>query len=122
MTAYPDDEDGEALRMLEAEGVDMSRRLTIDFAVAAPDEEKARAIEEDLQHAGYETQIEFDEGEPDEDGEIDPDDEEFGPSWTVFVSLDMLPDYNEIMRIQADLDRIARPHGGQSDGWGATVE
>jgi hypothetical protein len=30
----------------------------------------------------------------------------------------MIPEYNEIIRIQAELDRIARPFGGKSDGWG----
>jgi hypothetical protein len=27
--------------------------------------------------------------------------------------------YDEMIRIQAELDRIARPFGGKSDGWGA---
>jgi hypothetical protein len=122
MTTYPDDADGAVLARLAAQGVDMARPLSIEFAVAAPDEAAANAIDEALTGAGYETQVEYDEGEPDEDGEIDVDDEEFGPSWTVYANVTMVPQYEEIVRIQADLDRLAGPHGGNSDGWGVMLD
>ena len=132
MTNYPDDADGAVLADLAARGVDMSSPLLIEFAVAAPDEGSANAIAKAMRAAGYDTEICFDEGEleeedldedaPDEDDELDPDDEEFGPSWTVFANVSMIPEYDEIMRIQADLDRIAGPHGGQADGWGTLLE
>jgi hypothetical protein len=122
MTKYPDDEDGAVLADLAAQGVDMSQPLLIEFAVDAPDEDSAEAIEEALKKEGYDTQIEFDEGEPDEHGEIDPDDEEFGPAWTVYANVNMIPEYDEIMRIQADLDRLAGPFGGKSDGWSTMLE
>jgi hypothetical protein len=116
----------------------------IEFAVAAADEASANAIAKAMRAAGYDTEICFDEGEPeeeedasdedasdeddldedapDEDDELDPDDEEFGPSWTVFANVSMIPQYDEIIRIQADLDRIAGPHGGMVDGWGTMLE
>src|SRR5690606_26222282 len=114
------------LAELAAQGVDMTQPVLIEFAVAAPDDASATAIGEALTKAGYDSQVEYDAGEPDEDGEFDlddeEDDEEFGPSWTVFANVTMVPEYNEIMRIQADLDRLALPHGGQSDGWGVMIE
>ena len=118
---FPNDPDGDALRELAAEGIDMSKPLLIEFAVAAPDGDAAEKIAAALAQNGYQGNIDHDEGESDEDGEIDPDDEEFGPSWTVYVGIPMVPAYDEIMRIQADLDRIADPHGGRSDGWGAMI-
>jgi hypothetical protein len=121
MTTYPDDEDGAVLADLAAQGVDMSAPLMIEFPVAAPDEAAATAIDEALTKAGYDAEIVYDEGEPNEDGEIDPDDEEFGPSWTVYVNIRMIPEYDEIMRIQAELDRLAGPFGGNSDGWGVML-
>lgn len=121
MNKYPDDADGAVLAELEASGVDMTEPLHIEFPVAVPDEDSAQSVYEAMVKAGYDSSIEFDEGEPDEDGEIDPDDEEFGPSWTVYAMLKMIPDYHEIIRIQADLDKIARPLGGASDGWGALI-
>jgi hypothetical protein len=34
----------------------------------------------------------------------------------------MVPEYNEIIRIQNELDRLAGPLGGKSDGWGIMME
>jgi hypothetical protein len=118
---YPDDPDGDALRRIAAEGIDMSQPQLIEFAVAVPDEAAGTKIEAALAQHGYAGHLDYDEGEPDEDGEIDPDDEEFGPAWTVYIGISMVPTYDEIMRIQADLDRIAGPHGGRSDGWGVMI-
>ena len=122
MEEYPDDADGRVLADLAAEGVDMSQPLTIEFAVAADDETTSKAISDALGAAGYETEIVYDEGESDEIGEIDPSDEEFGPLWTVFALVNMVPEYAEIMRIQLDLERLAAPLGGTSDGWGVMLE
>ena len=122
MASYPDDDDGRVLADLAAHGVDMSQPLQIEFAVDVPDEEAAAQTQQALTAAGYDSQIVYDEGEPDDTGEIDPDDEEFGPSWTVYALVRMRPEYAEIMRIQADLDRLAGPFDGVSDGWGVMLE
>lgn len=121
MTTYPDDADGAVLADLEAQGVDMTQPLTIEFPVAVPDEASAENAAAAMTKAGYESQIEYDEGEPDFDPGAD-DAGEFGPSWTVYASVHMIPEYSEIMRIQAELDHIARPFGGNSDGWGVMLD
>lgn len=121
MTTYPDDADGQALSSIAAEGIDMSQPLLIEFPVAVPDEATAESVFKEMTNAGYTTQIDFDEGEPDFNPEVD-DADEFGPAWTVFTTIEMVPAYDEIMRIQAELDRIAVPLGGKSDGWGALLE
>lgn len=122
MTSFPDDEDGAVLAELAAQGVDLSQPLQFEFAVAAPDEDAADKIRQAMTQAGYDTQVEYDEGEPNDEGEIDPDDEEFGPSWTVYALVSMVPTHAEIVRIQADLDRMARPHDGFCDGWGVMLD
>jgi hypothetical protein len=132
MTDYPEDADGALLAELEAQGVDMTQPLLIEFAVAAPDEAAATAISEALAGAGYESEIDYDDGEPledesDEPGAFDPDsaadfDEEFGPSWTVYALVELVPDYDEILRIQEELDSLAEPLGGATDGWGVMLE
>ena len=113
MTTYPDDVDGAVLNDLAAQGVDMSQPLDFEFPVAAPDEASANAIAQALTDAGYDSHIEYDEGELNEDGEINPDDEEFGPVWDVYANLRMVPDYDEIIRVQLDLDRLSNPFGGK---------
>lgn len=120
MTTYPDDEDGAVLAALAAQGVDMSMPLLIEFAVAVPDEESAEDCLQAIIRAGYASRIEYDEGEPDYEPEVD-DADEFGPSWSIYVDVQMVPEYKEIMRIQAELDRLARPFGGMSDGWGVML-
>jgi hypothetical protein len=121
MSDHPGDDDGDALARLARAGADLSRPLLLEFAVVAPDAASARAIETTLARHGYEIKVEYDEGEPVEGGEIDPDDEEFGPSWTIVASVRMVPTYDDVVRVQADLGRLATPHGGRSDGWGAMI-
>lgn len=120
MTAYPDDADGAVLADLASQGVDMSQPLLIEFHVAVPDEASANKALAAIIEAGYDSQIVYDEGEPDYDPEID-DEEEFGPSWTVYANVRIIPEYNEIIRIQAELDQLAKPFGGNSDGWGVML-
>ena len=131
MTTYPDDEDGAVLADLAAQGVDMTLPVKIEFPVIAPDEDSAHAIANALINAGYETHIEYDDGELDDEEELelelDPDDdnddeEEFGPAWDVYATVMMVPDHAELIRIQADLDRLAGPLGGNSDGWGVLMD
>ena len=122
MTTYPDDADGAVLADLAAQGVDMSQPLLIEFPVAAPDEASANGILQAMTKAGYDAHVEYDEGEPDEDGRIDPHDQEFGPSWTVYANVRMVPEYDEVIRIQGELDRLARPFRGKSDGWGVMLD
>ena len=120
MTTYPDDADGAVLADLAAMGVDMTRPLLIEFPVAVPDEASANSTATAMTEAGYDPHVEYDEGEPDFDPEVD-DADEFGPAWTVYANVRMIPEYDEIVRIQAELDQIARPFGGKSDGWGVML-
>ncbi len=133
MTTYPDDEDGAVLADLAAQGVDMTAPLKFEFPVIAADEASAHAIANALINAGYETHIEYDDGEldeedeeeldPDEDDEeLDDEEEAFGPAWDVYATVTMVPDHAELIRIQADLDRLAQPLGGGSDGWGVLMD
>jgi len=115
---YPDDADGDALARLAAAGVDMTQPLSLEFAIAAPDERSADAIAKSLSTRGYRAETYFDEG----DAEAAADEEgEFGPSWSVYVSMTMVPNYDRLIRVQEELDQIARPHGGFADGWGSLV-
>ena len=117
--AFPDDEDGAVLASLAESGVDLSKPLEIEFIIDAPDEAAANKIAEAVRAAGHACSVEYDEGEPDEDGEIDPDDEEFGPSWAIYVSMEMVAEHARIVQLQQMFTQLAEPHGGACDGWGA---
>ena len=122
MKEYPDDADGSVLADLAALGIDMTQPMDIEFPVAAPDEEAANAIASALIAAGYDAHVEYDDGEPEDGGDEDEEDDDFVPGWDVYVSTRMVPDYDEIIRIQADLGRLANPLGGMSDGWGVMLD
>lgn len=126
MTDFPDDADGMALEALAAHGVDLSQPLMMEFAVAVPDEASANNTQKALIQAGYDCDIEYDDGEPDDEDEEEEEDledeEEFGPSWTVIASVQMVPEHGEIVRIQAELNRLAQPFGGEIDGWGVLLD
>ena len=48
--------------------------------------------------------------------------EEFGLAVVDLAKVEMIPEYSEIIRIQEELDRLASPLGGKSDGWGVMVD
>ena len=80
--------------------------------VAAATEETAEQIASAADKLGYETEIDFDDGEDAEE------DEEITEPWTCTCRREMLLQYDAVIAAQKQLDDIARPLGGYSDGWG----
>ncbi len=106
---YPNNADGDALRRLVAGGNDMSKPMDIDFAVAAWDEAAAKCVAEEAVKLGYRTDISFFRQDGDDGSH---------PPWTCTCTKTMVPDYNALIAVQVELDRIARPFGAFADGWG----
>ena len=120
MIDYPNNADGDALRRIASDGVDMSLPRIIEFHVDVPNESAAKNVAKALSDNGYEIKIFYDEGELEDDEPLDED--EFGSSWTVYAKVMMAPDYEKIIKIQAEIDRIVQPIDGKSDGWGTLVK
>lgn len=105
------DDDEVALDFVVALGADLSKPMKIDFHVAAPDESSARQIASAAIGLGFHTDIQFDDDDSDlEDGD--------SFAWTCECTKDMTPSKSELVALQLQLDRIARPFGGYADGWG----
>ena len=102
MSDFPSDANGDALRRVASDS-DMSRPMDIDFMVAVPDEEAGRAVAYAAQARGFSTSVK--------------QDQESG-NWTCYCTKSMLATYDGVLEAQAELDRIAEPHRGYSDGWG----
>src|SRR5262249_33233075 len=100
---YPNDADGDALRRLASTGAEMSRPMEIDFIVTVPDRETGEAFAEIAARSGYRTELVHDEEDD---------------AWDCYCSRTMLPTYEGIVAAQRDLDKLSRPFGGYSDGWG----
>jgi regulator of RNase E activity RraB len=108
---YPDDDDGQALRLVVQNGSDMSRPMDIDFALAVPDENTGREVAKAAEAAGYRTEVVFDEGE-------ELEDEAATPSWTCYCTKTMLATYEGVIAAQRELELLSSPFGGYPDGWG----
>ncbi len=102
MPDYPNDADGEALRRIAADGSDMSEPMEIDVTVVVPDESSGRAIALLAAERGYTTSV-----DRDDDG-----------SWTCTCTRSMIATYDAVIAAQRELDELARPNGGRTDGWG----
>jgi hypothetical protein len=100
---YPQDDDGDALRRLQASGNDMSRPMDIDFTVAVDDEAAGRRVAESAAARGFRVEVEQD----DEEG-----------CWTVYCTKEMLATHEGVTAAQNELNALSRPHGGSCDGWG----
>ena len=100
---FPLDADGDALRRIQTAGSDMSRPMLIDFSVAVPSEAAADNCVGRLLSRDFVSSKSHDSTED---------------AWTVLVSVDMVPDYQEITFFQQVLDRDLSQFGAATDGWG----
>jgi hypothetical protein len=99
---FPDDADGDALRRVATDS-DMDRPMAIDFMVAVPNELAGREIVVQVASAGFTAYV----AQDDESGK-----------WTCYCTKTMLATYDGIVSAQSELDLLAQPFGGYSDGWG----
>jgi len=104
MLQFPADADGDALRRVAEGGSDMSKPMTVEFAVAVADEPSGQAIaeREAAAAAGFTTSLTFD----------DQSDE-----GTCYCSAEMLATYDDLIRVQQELRQLASSDGGDVDGW-----
>jgi hypothetical protein len=104
MTAIPDDETGEALRLIEENGSDLSQPMEMEFFVAVPSEEAGREIARRAEALGFDALVEYDE----EDA-----------AWTCYCVKTMIPAYEAVVGVEKQLGALAEPFGGYADGFGS---
>lgn len=104
---FPNDEDGQVLKMLYKQGVDFKELQNVDFFVAVPDKQNGEACLKTLRSDGFNCELEQD----DETEE-----------WTCYCSVQMLLTYEDIIAIQKRLDELSKPYDGYTDGWGVMVD
>lgn len=104
---FPNDANGEALRSLYKDGIDFKKQQSVDFFVAVPDKKTGEKLMIVLKEEGFNCFL-------DQDDETD--------EWACCCSKRLLLNYNTVVEIQNTLDKISKPHGGFSDGWGVFVD
>ena len=102
---HPSDDNGDALRRLEAEGDDLSRPRDIDFNVVFPDATKAEEFAKQFRQNGYEATVRLARVV-----ETHP--------WEVLVVKNMVPTHSGITLFEQELQHSANALGGRNDGWG----
>ncbi len=100
---FPNDSDGNALKMIYEAGADFSKTYIVDFFIAVVDKNSGEKISKEVQKHGFDCALEQDDESKD---------------WTCYCSKRMMLVYEDIIRIQELLDEISKPYGGYSDGWG----
>ncbi|MBT2684665.1 ribonuclease E inhibitor RraB [Bacillus sp. ISL-37] len=107
MMKFPNDADGEALRSLFNEGVSFKKPQPVEFFIAVPDKATGEKLLPVLKEEGFHGLLEQDD-ETDE--------------WACSCSKRMLLNHSELKKVQEKLDKISKPYGGHSDGWGVFIE
>ena len=106
---HPNDDTGDALRRLEADGDDLTRPRDIDFSVVFPNEFSAHRFADQFRERGHEVSVSFWEAKD-------------GLPWEVTVVTNMTPSHAAITAFENVLQETADPLGGQNDGWGCFAE
>jgi Regulator of ribonuclease activity B len=100
---FPDDDNGDVLRRMTADGDDLSEPRNIDFEHVFESKEDALAFIDVVSEKERRVTLSWYEDEQ---------------AWNVCVSQFMLPTHAAITSIELSLGQQAERHGGRSDGWG----
>lgn len=105
----PDDDTGAALRRLVARGSDLKRPMQVDFFVAVPTQAAGEQVAKRANAFGFTTTVEQNEAEDGEDT----------LPWICCCTKTMVPRYDEVVKIEEQLEVIGREVGGYADGFGS---
>ena len=103
---FPDDENGDVLRMQADQGIDLVSPRVMEFEHAFPDEESAKGFCGVVAGTVLEARL------------VAPD-AEHDSGWEVQCRERMVPTHANITATEARLGAVAEDFGGYSDGWGS---
>src|SRR3954468_23265534 len=92
----PDDENGDVLKRMQADGDDLTKSRIIDFSFAFPERHQALAFAEMVDDHDVELCIFYDEEEE---------------TWQAIVKRDMIPSHREITALESSLAAKAASAG-----------
>ena|SRR5688572_12403927 len=104
---FPNDENGDVLRRMASDGIDLSSPRIVDFEHCFPDEASARRFREAVRGSVLEARL------------LEPDLEE-GAGWEVQCRQRMIPTHAAITETEQRLAAVAEACGGYADGWGSS--
>jgi regulator of RNase E activity RraB len=108
---FPNDDDGDVLKGLQAKGVDLSQPRKIEYYCYAENEPVAVKIASKIEDFGYHCDVFHDENASSRD-----------KAYSVYCARVMVPSYDAIIRAQAELNSALSSFNTSCDGWGTPVE
>ena len=109
--SFPFDDDGDVLRSLQSKGVDLGQARDIDFYCFAKDRRTANRIMKMLNNIGLKSEV-FQSAES----------KKLGENPSVYATKRMVPDYDDLINMQARLNELLAPFDTHCDGWGTLVD
>jgi hypothetical protein len=100
---FPNDENGDVLRLMESNGDDLTQPRNVDFEHIFDSLADALEFMRDAANHTDALTLSWYDGEK---------------KWNVCVMRHMVPTHPAISDLEASLDKIAHAHGGNADGWG----
>jgi hypothetical protein len=100
---YPNDENGTVLQAMHDDGVALNREYEVDFVHSFKTEKSAQLMASEISSSYTDVKVSISVY----DGGID-----------VYVKKNLIPTHEAITRNETLFGRIAKKHGGHSDGWG----
>ena len=101
-TYYPDDDDGDALRLVAENGADMSQPMRIEFSIDVPSVDRARSLAGRIAALGYTPDI-FVDGE--------------SGSVSIYCAKTMLATHAGVVAAQSELNGLCALFAAECDGW-----
>lgn len=102
---FPNDENGDVLRLVHESGDDLSKPRGIDFTVVLPDKTAVQAFADRFHDLGYQVAAKKSNTVPE-------------LPWDVVVTKFMTPTHAGITQFELELRAVSEPLGGRNDGWG----
>jgi regulator of RNase E activity RraB len=98
--------DGQVIQQLKNAGSNLSKEHPVEFFIYAPNKEAAESIVTRIEIDGFKSKVE--KSEADE-------------LWLVFAVKIMIPNEQKLLKIRADLEKVASSVSGEYDGWGTPI-
>lgn len=104
MKPIPNDATGNALKRFAKMGSDLTKPMEMDFFVAVPSKDAGNKVALKVRELGFATIVEQDDETR---------------NWTCYCTKVLVPEYSEVVKIEQQLDSVAKEFGGYADGFGS---
>jgi DNA-binding MurR/RpiR family transcriptional regulator len=108
---YPDDDNGNVLRRIAAQGKDLTQARNIDFVIVFAQASLAEQFAEYFRELGYAVSVE-------DTASFEDAEKEDAFPWDVIVVKHMIPTHEGTTDFENLLQSVADGWNGHNDGWG----